>query len=167
MTRLLAGFSLLMFAVSASAPAQAKGCIKGALIGGTAGHFAGHHGVIGALAGCAIGRHEANKRAQPNAPQSSYGQAQGDNQPFCPYWASDRSDKSGRGGTSRPARVCFGAITALSLRPSKTIILLEDISSTNRMPAQRVRRFAPAAPQETSIPIQRDQGGCSENFSFR
>jgi hypothetical protein len=77
MTRLLAGFSLLMFAVSASAPAQAKGCIKGALIGGTAGHFAGHHGVIGALAGCAIGRHEANKRAQPNAPQSSYGQAPG------------------------------------------------------------------------------------------
>jgi hypothetical protein len=46
------------------------------LIGGTAGHFAGHHGVIGALAGCAIGRHEANKRAAPppNAPRSSYGQ---------------------------------------------------------------------------------------------
>jgi hypothetical protein len=46
------------------------------LIGGTAGHFAGHHGVIGALAGCAIGRHEANKHARPapNTPPSSYGQ---------------------------------------------------------------------------------------------
>ena len=74
MIRLLAGLSLLLLAIGASAPAQAKGCIKGALIGGTAGHFAGHHGVIGALAGCAIGRHEANNRAQPNAPRSSYGQ---------------------------------------------------------------------------------------------
>lgn len=76
MTRVLAGLSLMLLVVGASAPAQAKGCIKGALIGGTAGHFAGHHGVIGALAGCAIGRHEANKHARPapNAPQSSYGQ---------------------------------------------------------------------------------------------
>lgn len=44
--------------------AEAKGCIKGALVGGTAGHFAGHHGVLGAAAGCVIGRHEANKRAK-------------------------------------------------------------------------------------------------------
>ena len=77
MTRLLTGLSLLIVAIGASAPAQAKGCIKGALIGGTAGHFARHHGVIGALAGCAIGHHQANKRVQPNAPQSSYGQAPG------------------------------------------------------------------------------------------
>lgn len=76
MTRLLAACSLLLIAVGASAPAQAKGCIKGALVGGTVGHFAGHHGVLGAVAGCAIGHHEANKRPrpQPNAPQSSYGQ---------------------------------------------------------------------------------------------
>ncbi|MBV9237164.1 MAG: hypothetical protein JOZ94_15130 [Xanthobacteraceae bacterium] len=74
MTRLLAACSLLLIAVGASAPAQARGCIKGALVGGTVGHFAGHHGVLGALAGCAIGHHEGNKRAQPNAPQSSYGQ---------------------------------------------------------------------------------------------
>ena len=76
MTRLMAGLSLVLLMVGASAPAQAKGCIKGALIGGTAGHFAGHHGVIGALAGCAIGHHEANKRVRPapNTPQSSYGQ---------------------------------------------------------------------------------------------
>jgi hypothetical protein len=65
---------LLLLVVGASAPAQAKGCIKGAFVGGTVGHFAGHHGVLGAIAGCAIGHHEANKRARPNAPQSSYGQ---------------------------------------------------------------------------------------------
>jgi hypothetical protein len=74
MTRLLAASSLLLLVVGASAPAEAKGCIKGALIGGTVGHFAGHHGVLGALAGCAIGHHEANKRPQPNGPRSSYGQ---------------------------------------------------------------------------------------------
>jgi uncharacterized protein YcfJ len=60
--------------------AEAKGCIKGALIGGAVGHYAGHHGTMGALAGCVIGRHEANKRereqqtqprnsAQPNSAQ--------------------------------------------------------------------------------------------------
>jgi uncharacterized protein YcfJ len=40
--------------------AEAKGCIKGAVVGGLAGHMAGH-GKIGAVAGCVIGRHEANK----------------------------------------------------------------------------------------------------------
>jgi uncharacterized protein YcfJ len=56
-----------------SAAAEAKGCIKGAIIGGIAGHYAGH-GKVGAVAGCVIGRHEANKadaeRAQ-KAQQSS------------------------------------------------------------------------------------------------
>jgi hypothetical protein len=33
-----------------------------ALPSGVAGHFAGHHGVLGAAAGCVVGRHEANKR---------------------------------------------------------------------------------------------------------
>jgi hypothetical protein len=47
--------------------AEAKGCIRGALIGGTAGHFAGHHGLLGAAAGCVVGRHEANKRDAANA----------------------------------------------------------------------------------------------------
>ncbi|MDB5510970.1 MAG: hypothetical protein JWR08_453 [Enterovirga sp.] len=42
--------------------AEAKGCIKGALVGGVAGHYVGKHGVLGAAAGCAIGRHQANKR---------------------------------------------------------------------------------------------------------
>jgi len=41
--------------------ADAKGCLKGAVVGGVAGHVAGHHGVLGAAAGCVIGRHEANK----------------------------------------------------------------------------------------------------------
>jgi hypothetical protein len=49
---------LLMPSVS-----QAKGCIKGALIGGVAGHYAGRHALLGAAAGCIIGRHQA--RAAP------------------------------------------------------------------------------------------------------
>ena len=46
------------------APVQAAGCLKGAAVGGGAGHFAGHHGLLGAGAGCVIGRHEANKHAR-------------------------------------------------------------------------------------------------------
>jgi hypothetical protein len=45
-----------------SAPVLAKGCLKGAIAGGAAGHYAGHHGVLGAAAGCLIGRHYAHKR---------------------------------------------------------------------------------------------------------
>ena len=45
-------------------PAEAKGCLKGAIVGGVAGHYAGHHGLLGAAAGCVIGRREANKRAR-------------------------------------------------------------------------------------------------------
>jgi uncharacterized protein YcfJ len=45
----------------APAAAEAKGCIKGAIVGGAAGHIAGH-GKVGAVAGCIIGHHEANKR---------------------------------------------------------------------------------------------------------
>jgi len=62
--------SLCMIALGALAlignagPASAKGCIKGAIVGGVAGHYAGRHGFLGAAAGCAIGRHEANKRAR-------------------------------------------------------------------------------------------------------
>jgi hypothetical protein len=49
-------------AIAAStATADAKGCIKGAIVGGVAGHYAGHHGLLGAAAGCLIGRHEAHK----------------------------------------------------------------------------------------------------------
>ena len=50
--------------LGSSIPAAAKGCIKGAVVGGVAGHYAGHHGVLGAAAGCLVGRHEAKKRAR-------------------------------------------------------------------------------------------------------
>jgi hypothetical protein len=58
--------------------AEAKGCIKGAIVGGIAGHLAGH-GKAGAVAGCAIGHHEANKppsnggHASPAAAQPNRG----------------------------------------------------------------------------------------------
>jgi uncharacterized protein YcfJ len=46
--------------IALSSAASAKGCIKGAIVGGVAGSVAGH-GKVGAVAGCAIGHHEANK----------------------------------------------------------------------------------------------------------
>lgn len=45
-----------------SSPAEAAGCLKGAAIGAIAGHFAGH-GVLGAGAGCVVGRANANRTA--------------------------------------------------------------------------------------------------------
>jgi hypothetical protein len=48
-------------------PAPAAGCLKGAVIGGVAGHYVGHHGLLGAGAGCLIGRHEADKHARERA----------------------------------------------------------------------------------------------------
>ncbi len=63
-----AGLAAIVLILTASAPADAKGCIKGAIVGGVAGHYAGHHGLVGAAAGCVIGRHEANKRAQLRQP---------------------------------------------------------------------------------------------------
>jgi hypothetical protein len=50
--------------VAVSSPAEAKGCVKGAAVGGVAGHVAGHHGLLGAAAGCVVGRHRANKAAK-------------------------------------------------------------------------------------------------------
>ncbi len=60
----IAAIALAM--ASSSVAAEAKGCIKGALVGGVAGHLAHHHGILGAAAGCIIGRHEANKAAREN-----------------------------------------------------------------------------------------------------
>jgi uncharacterized protein YcfJ len=54
----------------AATPADAAGCLKGAVVGGVAGHYVGHHGVLGATAGCLIGRHEANKHAREQAQPS-------------------------------------------------------------------------------------------------
>ena len=60
----LIGCAAVFLILATATSAEAKGCIKGALVGGTAGHFAGHHGLLGAAAGCVIGRHQANKRAK-------------------------------------------------------------------------------------------------------
>lgn len=57
----------IAIALAGVTSADAKGCIKGAIVGGVAGHYAAHHGVLGAAAGCVIGRHEANKRARLQA----------------------------------------------------------------------------------------------------
>jgi len=58
----LIGCAAILFALATVTSAEARGCLKGAAVGGVAGHFAGHHGVLGAAAGCVVGRHEANKR---------------------------------------------------------------------------------------------------------
>ncbi len=60
--RTLAALALAGSAGLAATPVEAKGCIKGALVGGVAGHYAGHHGLVGAAAGCVIGRHRANAK---------------------------------------------------------------------------------------------------------
>ncbi len=51
--------------------ASAKGCLKGAAVGGVAGHVVGGHGVLGAAAGCAIGRHRAAKKEQQESANSA------------------------------------------------------------------------------------------------
>ena len=56
---------------STSSSVYAKGCIKGAIVGGVAGSAVGH-GKLGALAGCVVGRHEANKAdSEKTAPQTT------------------------------------------------------------------------------------------------
>jgi hypothetical protein len=53
--------------------AQAKGCVGGAVVGGVAGHFAGHHPIVGAAAGCLVGRHMAKtKAAKQQAAQAQH-----------------------------------------------------------------------------------------------
>ena len=59
-----------VLALASCGAAEAKGCIKGAVVGGVAGHMAGH-GKLGAVAGCAIGHHEANKADANNSAQSN------------------------------------------------------------------------------------------------
>ena len=55
----LIGFAAVLTVLAAATGADAKGCLKGAAVGAVAGHYSGHHGLFGAAAGCAIGRHEA------------------------------------------------------------------------------------------------------------
>ena len=61
MKAIFAGSVLALAFVATTMPADAKGCIKGAVVGGIAGHYAGHHAVLGAAAGCLIGRHAAKQ----------------------------------------------------------------------------------------------------------
>jgi hypothetical protein len=72
----LAASAFVLAAGLAVTPANAAGCLKGAVVGGVAGHLAGHHGLIGAGVGCAVGHHEAAKRArlraQHNRERGSY-----------------------------------------------------------------------------------------------
>jgi hypothetical protein len=63
--RNFAVLTAMLLALSAmAAPASAKGWLKGAVVGGVAGHYAAHHGVLGAAAGCLVGRHYAHKHAR-------------------------------------------------------------------------------------------------------
>ena len=61
---LVAAAVIMVSAVLIPGTANAAGCLKGAVVGGIAGHYAGHHGLLGAGAGCLIGRHYANKHAR-------------------------------------------------------------------------------------------------------
>jgi hypothetical protein len=60
----LVTFVILALAVTAVSNGEAAGCARGTVMGGVAGHVAGKHGVAGAPAGCAIGHHEAVKKAK-------------------------------------------------------------------------------------------------------
>jgi hypothetical protein len=60
--KVLMGFATILVVLATAVSAEAKGCLKGAAVGGVAGHYSGHHGLLGAAAGCVIGRHEASKR---------------------------------------------------------------------------------------------------------
>ena len=64
-------------ALASSSPADAKGCLKGAVVGGVAGHYAGHHGMLGAAAGCLVGRHRANEQDRQTQTQGNPRDAQG------------------------------------------------------------------------------------------
>jgi len=70
-TKVIAAAAVLGITALASwsPPANAAGCLKGALIGGLAGHFAGH-GILGAGAGCLVGRHYANRAPRTQMTQS-------------------------------------------------------------------------------------------------
>ncbi|MDB5889434.1 MAG: hypothetical protein JWP47_265 [Polaromonas sp.] len=65
-------YTMAMLLAIATVPqmASAKGCLKGAAVGGVGGHVAGGHGVVGAAAGCAVGRHVANKKEKQQVSQN-------------------------------------------------------------------------------------------------
>ena len=67
----LIGCAAIILALAMS-PADARGHTKEVpLVGGAAKRrYARHHGLLGAAAGCVIGRHEAKKRAQMQRDQA-------------------------------------------------------------------------------------------------
>lgn len=69
MTILVTGLALV------TGTANAAGCLKGAAVGGVAGHVAGKHGVVGAVGGCVVGRHMANKKAKKEKEEKAAEQA--------------------------------------------------------------------------------------------
>src|SRR5258708_26251930 len=74
MRPLAAFFAVTALALASTSSPDATGCLKGAVVGGVAGHYAGHHGVLGALAGCAYGRHRAKEQARQPKGQAPAGQ---------------------------------------------------------------------------------------------
>jgi outer membrane lipoprotein SlyB len=70
--KVLIGFAAILIVLATAVGANAKGCLKGAAVGGVAGHYSGHHGLLGAAAGCIIGRHEANKRERMQRYQNEH-----------------------------------------------------------------------------------------------
>jgi len=74
-TMIVAAAAILAAVGLSSGPANANdGCVKGAVIGGVVGHVAGHHGLLGAGAGCLVGRHESDRRDNRNWDRNpSYG----------------------------------------------------------------------------------------------
>ena len=77
MKLIIGSAAIALVVVGLPATANAKGCIKGALVGGIAGHYAAHHGVLGAAAGCFVGRHEANRTARQNQDSRRHPSSQG------------------------------------------------------------------------------------------
>jgi hypothetical protein len=73
--RTLALLASMAGALAIAGPVEAKGCAKGAVVGGAAGHVAGHHGLLGAGAGCLIGRHQAKKAERQQEQQQQQQQA--------------------------------------------------------------------------------------------
>jgi hypothetical protein len=67
-----ASLALALAPLAVSSPAEAKGCLKGAAVGAVAGH----HGVLGAIGGCAVGHHMANKSNQSDNNQNSAASSQ-------------------------------------------------------------------------------------------
>ena len=65
-TAMATAFAALV--ILAPSVSEAKGCLKGALVGGVAGHYVGHHGLLGAAAGCIVGRHQANSAQRQQQP---------------------------------------------------------------------------------------------------